>query len=55
MARPSAPGSLVLVQDLVNTLDLETGADALATEEGRAAFGVSEAGADAARRLREAL
>ncbi|MFI1313467.1 CGNR zinc finger domain-containing protein [Streptomyces albidoflavus] len=55
MARPSAPGPLVLVQDLVNTLDLETGADTLATPEGRAAFGVSEAGADAARRLREAL
>ena len=34
--RASAPGGLVLVERLVNTLDIETGADALDTPEGRA-------------------
>ncbi|MET8112852.1 CGNR zinc finger domain-containing protein [Streptomyces prasinus] len=56
--RSAAPGGLVLVQDLVNTLDLESGADALDTADGRARFGLPEgdtAGAESARVLREAL
>ncbi|GAA1940694.1 CGNR zinc finger domain-containing protein [Streptomyces durmitorensis] len=54
--RASAPGALALVQALVNTLDLESGADALDTSEGRAPFGVAP-GAEltAARELRESL
>ncbi|WP_436738547.1 CGNR zinc finger domain-containing protein [Streptomyces sp. BBFR102] len=55
MARPSAPGPLALVQALVNTVDLEEGTDALDTAEGRAALGVGEADAPAARELRESL
>ncbi|MFF8565188.1 CGNR zinc finger domain-containing protein [Streptomyces albidoflavus] len=55
MARPSAPGPLVLVQDLVNTLDVETGTDTLTTPEGRAAFGLRETDVAGARDLREAL
>jgi predicted RNA-binding Zn ribbon-like protein len=54
--RVPAPGSLTLVQDLVNTLDLETGDDALDTVEGRARFGLrGEHETAAARELREAL
>ncbi|MGW5974231.1 CGNR zinc finger domain-containing protein [Streptomyces sp. NPDC055186] len=56
--RSAAPGGLVLVEGLVNTLDLETGADALDTADGRARFGLAEgdaAGVEAARELREAL
>ncbi|MFE6826726.1 CGNR zinc finger domain-containing protein [Streptomyces sp. NPDC057690] len=65
--RSAAPGSLALVESLVNTLDLESGADALDTAEGRARFGLPEnlKGADAAgdaagevaraRELRESL
>ncbi|WP_327183415.1 CGNR zinc finger domain-containing protein [Streptomyces sp. NBC_01334] len=62
--RSAAPGSLALVESLVNTLDLESGADALDTAEGRARFGLPEntdAAGDAvgevarARELRESL
>ncbi|MFE7934480.1 CGNR zinc finger domain-containing protein [Streptomyces sp. NPDC057456] len=68
--RSAAPGGLALVESLVNTLDLESGADALDTAEGRARFGLPEsaesaesaqsAGGDAgevarARELRESL
>ncbi|MFE0137286.1 CGNR zinc finger domain-containing protein [Streptomyces sp. NPDC059037] len=54
--RAPAPGGLTLVQALVNTLDLESGADALDTAEGRAPFGLA-AGAEtvAAQELRESL
>jgi predicted RNA-binding Zn ribbon-like protein len=54
--RAPAPGGLALVQALVNTLDLESGADALESPEGRAPFGLAP-GAEvvAARELREAL
>ncbi|MFI1359787.1 CGNR zinc finger domain-containing protein [Streptomyces sp. NPDC020898] len=54
----SAPGALALVEALVNTLDLESGSDALDTAEGRALFGIEAAGerelADA-KELRESL
>ncbi len=53
--RASAPGGLALVEALVNTLDLETGDDALDTAEGRSAFGVGENEVPAAQELREAL
>ncbi|MFF3325478.1 CGNR zinc finger domain-containing protein [Streptomyces sp. NPDC002889] len=53
--RPPAPGGLALVEALVNTLDVETGADQLDTPGGRAAFRLTEADVPAARELREAL
>ncbi|MGW7051727.1 CGNR zinc finger domain-containing protein [Streptomyces sp. NPDC054887] len=53
--RAPAPGDLALVEALVNTLDVEKGADSLDTEAGRAAFGLTEADLPAARELREAL
>lgn len=53
--RSAPPGGLALVQALVNTLDIETGRDALDTAEGRAPFGLTEGEADAARELRESL
>ncbi|MDR6980334.1 putative RNA-binding Zn ribbon-like protein [Streptomyces sp. 3330] len=59
--RSAAPGSLALVEALVNTLDLESGADALDTAEGRARLGLPEDTGDAAeelarvRELRESL
>ncbi|MCC5481132.1 CGNR zinc finger domain-containing protein [Streptomyces barringtoniae] len=53
--RSAAPGALALVESLVNTLDIETGADALDTEEGRGRFGIAEDGLAEARELREAL
>ncbi|WP_175408130.1 CGNR zinc finger domain-containing protein [Streptomyces sp. TRM64462] len=53
--RAPAPGDLALVEALVNSLDIETGADSLDTEEGRAAFALAEADVPAARDLREAL
>ncbi|MGW7072236.1 CGNR zinc finger domain-containing protein [Streptomyces sp. NPDC054855] len=54
--RAPAPGGLALIQALVNTLDVETGADALDTAEGRGPFGLAP-GAEvvAARELRESL
>ncbi|MFF5042312.1 CGNR zinc finger domain-containing protein [Streptomyces nigra] len=53
--RSPAPGALELVQALVNTVDLESGADALDTAEGRARFGLAEADLAGARELRESL
>lgn len=53
--RDPAPGGLALVEALVNTLNVETGADALDTADGRAALAVTEPGVPAARTLREAL
>ncbi|MER6565638.1 CGNR zinc finger domain-containing protein [Streptomyces sp. NPDC001093] len=53
--RSAAPGALALVESLVNTLDLETGADTLDTEEGRRRFGIAEDGLEEARELRESL
>lgn len=53
--RDSAPGGLALVEALVNTLDIETGADALDTADGRAELAVAEPDVPAARALREAL
>lgn len=54
-ARSPAPGGLELVESLVNTLDLESGADALDTPEGRAGLGLREDEVPAARELRESL
>ncbi|MEU3347895.1 CGNR zinc finger domain-containing protein [Streptomyces sp. NPDC006700] len=53
--RSSAPGGLALVEALVNTLDIETGADSLDTAEGRARLGIPEAELGRARELRESL
>ncbi|MEV7088302.1 CGNR zinc finger domain-containing protein [Streptomyces sp. NPDC093085] len=53
--RPPAPGGLALVESLVNSLDVETGADLLDTVEGRAGFGLAEEEVPGARVLREAL
>ncbi|MFB7443818.1 CGNR zinc finger domain-containing protein [Streptomyces mirabilis] len=53
--RAPAPGGLALIQSLVNTLDIESGADSLDTPEGRAPFGLAEGEAEAARELRESL
>ncbi|MFG2408863.1 CGNR zinc finger domain-containing protein [Streptomyces brevispora] len=53
--RDSAPGGLALIEALVNTLDVETGADALDTADGRAELAIAEQDAPAARSLREAL
>ncbi|MFF0017248.1 CGNR zinc finger domain-containing protein [Streptomyces sp. NPDC005374] len=53
--RSPAPGRLGLIQDLVNTLNLESGADALDTAAGRARFGLAESEAAGARELRESL
>ncbi|MFJ8146820.1 CGNR zinc finger domain-containing protein [Streptomyces sp. NPDC096094] len=53
--RSPAPGGLDLVETLVNTLDIETGADSLDTPEGRARFGLTEADVPGARELRESL
>lgn len=53
--RSAAPGGLVLVESLVNTLDIESGADALETADGRAPFGLTEDEVPAARELRESL
>ncbi|MEU1330425.1 CGNR zinc finger domain-containing protein [Streptomyces sp. NPDC005865] len=56
--RAPAPGGLALIQELVNTLNLETGADSLATEEGLRAFELAPGDAGAlrgAQELRESL
>jgi predicted RNA-binding Zn ribbon-like protein len=53
--RPPAPGGLALVESLVNTVDLESGADSLDTAEGRARFGIAEGEIAEARELRESL
>ncbi|WP_167536103.1 CGNR zinc finger domain-containing protein [Streptomyces platensis] len=64
MASRTAPDSLRCVQDLVNTLDIETGADALSADGGPGAllraYGVSEPGPgegelETLQALREAL
>ncbi|MFE4701263.1 CGNR zinc finger domain-containing protein [Streptomyces sp. NPDC056738] len=53
--RAPAPGGLALVQALVNTLDLESGADSLDTPDGLARFGLTAGEAAGARELRESL
>ncbi|MHB9861268.1 CGNR zinc finger domain-containing protein [Streptomyces sp. YIM S03343] len=53
--RPPAPGGLALVESLVNTLDIESGADSLDTADGRALFGIPQDALPAARELRESL
>ncbi|MGC0376873.1 CGNR zinc finger domain-containing protein [Streptomyces sp. SAI-229] len=53
--RAAPPGRLALVQALVNTLDVESGADALDTADGRAPFGLTDDTAAFARELRESL
>ncbi|MFG2815335.1 CGNR zinc finger domain-containing protein [Streptomyces sp. NPDC048410] len=53
--RSAAPGSLALVESLVNTLDIESGRDALDTAEGRAGLGIGDGELDTARALRESL
>ncbi|MFF1723636.1 CGNR zinc finger domain-containing protein [Streptomyces sviceus] len=53
--RSPAPGGLALVEALVNTVDLESGADSLDTAEGRARFGITEGELAQARELRESL
>ncbi|MDG9719073.1 CGNR zinc finger domain-containing protein [Streptomyces sp. DH24] len=50
-----APGGLALIESLVNTLDVETGADSLDTPDGRTAFGLTEDDLPGARELRESL
>ncbi|MET7732730.1 CGNR zinc finger domain-containing protein [Streptomyces sp. NPDC005402] len=53
--RSPAPGGLALVESLVNTVGLESGADSLDTAEGRARFGIDEGEVAGARELRESL
>ncbi|MGW8064557.1 CGNR zinc finger domain-containing protein [Streptomyces ziwulingensis] len=53
--RSPAPGGLDLVEKLVNTIDLESGADSLGTPEGRARLGLAEDELPGARELRESL
>jgi len=53
--RAPAPDGLSLVEALVNTLDLASGADTLESAEGRVPFGIAEADLTAARELRESL
>lgn len=54
-ARLPAPGGLALVEALVNTVDLESGRDALDSAEGRAPFGIGVQDLPDARALRESL
>ncbi|MEU9401287.1 CGNR zinc finger domain-containing protein [Streptomyces sp. NPDC048242] len=53
--RSAAPGNLVLVESLVNSLDIESGRDLLDTEEGRANLGIGPEDVADARTLRESL
>ncbi|CAL9465567.1 CGNR zinc finger domain-containing protein [Streptomyces sp. enrichment culture] len=53
--RSPAPGGLALIESLVNTLDIESGADALDTADGRARLGLTEEDLPRARELRESL
>ncbi|WOX10123.1 CGNR zinc finger domain-containing protein [Streptomyces sp. N50] len=53
--RVPAPGGLALIEALVNTLDIEAGADALDTEDGRTPFGLTAHQVPHARELRESL
>ncbi|MFD9589542.1 CGNR zinc finger domain-containing protein [Streptomyces sp. NPDC059980] len=53
--RAPAPGGLALVQTLVNTLDLASGADSLDTADGLARLGLAPDEVPGARELRESL
>ncbi|MEW2399795.1 CGNR zinc finger domain-containing protein [Streptomyces sp. NPDC046862] len=53
--RAPAPDGLALVEALVNTVDLESGADDLDTAEGRDRFGIAERDLADVRELRESL
>lgn len=53
--RATAPGGLALIEALVNTLDVESGADTLGTPENLERFALAERDLGAARALREAL
>ncbi|MET8827724.1 CGNR zinc finger domain-containing protein [Streptomyces sp. NPDC004610] len=53
--RSAAPGGLALIEALVNTVSLESGADTLDSAAGRAPFQLTEADLDEARELRESL
>ncbi|MFD8235726.1 CGNR zinc finger domain-containing protein [Streptomyces sp. NPDC059696] len=53
--RSPAPGDLALVEALVNTLDIESGADALDRPEVRERLGITADDIDPARTLRESL
>jgi predicted RNA-binding Zn ribbon-like protein len=53
--RVPAPGDLALIEALVNTLDIESGTDALDTEDGRTRFGLTAHEVPHARELRESL
>ncbi|QEU93947.1 CGNR zinc finger domain-containing protein [Streptomyces kanamyceticus] len=53
--RAPAPDGLALVQELVNTLNLGTGVDSLATEGALSALGIAPGEVAAARELRESL
>ncbi|MFE9612688.1 CGNR zinc finger domain-containing protein [Streptomyces sp. NPDC006012] len=53
--RSPAPGGLALIESLVNTLDIETGADTLDSADGRARFGIGPQDLAAGRELRESL
>ncbi|MDH6701911.1 CGNR zinc finger domain-containing protein [Streptomyces griseoviridis] len=53
--RSAAPGGLALVQSLVNTVDLESGVDALDTADGLDRFGLVPDDLPAVRALRESL
>ncbi|MGW4494463.1 CGNR zinc finger domain-containing protein [Streptomyces sp. NPDC004376] len=53
--RSAAPGTLVLVESLVNSLDIESGHDLLDTEEGRANLGIGPEDVADARTLRESV
>ncbi|MFJ3933593.1 CGNR zinc finger domain-containing protein [Streptomyces sp. NPDC090029] len=53
--RNPAPGGLALIEALVNTLDVETGADTLDTPRNRERFGFAAEEAEDVRVLREAL
>nr|WSY54424.1 CGNR zinc finger domain-containing protein [Streptomyces sp. NBC_00886] len=53
--RVPAPGDLALIEALVNTLDIEAGADELDTEDGLTRFGLTEGEVPPVRELRESL
>jgi predicted RNA-binding Zn ribbon-like protein len=53
--RSPAPGGLEVIQSLVNTLDIESGVDALDGAEGRGRFGLAADQVPGARELRESL
>ncbi|MET7567371.1 CGNR zinc finger domain-containing protein [Streptomyces sp. NPDC005492] len=53
--RVPAPGDLALIEALVNTLDIESGADELDTADGRARFGLTAHQVPQVRELRESL